>query len=312
VSVVLSTYERPRRLARLLAGLRAQTLAREEFEVVVVDNGSGPETAEVLARERDRGELGLTVIRHERTRGPAGGRNSGWRAAGSPLVAFTDDDCVPAPDWLAELLRAAGEHPGAILQGRTLPDPGELPARTLGWHTVRIERLSGSYETCNVLYPRALLERLDGFDERFPLRPAGEDTELAWRAIADGAEGIYVPTAVVHHAVDRVGYLGMLADAGRWGECARLFALRPQARAILFRGVFWNEWHYLLARSVLATVLAPASLRRALLLRHARALRARAAREGAGAWAVSLLLAYDALESAAMLRASARHRTLVL
>jgi len=59
VSVVVSTYNRPVRLTRLLASLRAQTLGPENFEVVVVDNGSGPETAEVLAAERGRGGLAL-------------------------------------------------------------------------------------------------------------------------------------------------------------------------------------------------------------------------------------------------------------
>jgi glycosyltransferase involved in cell wall biosynthesis len=116
VSVVVSTYQRPARLAMLLAGLRGQTLQRTAFEVIVVDNGSGPDTAAVLDAERARGELPLRTIRHERTLGPAGGRNSGWRAALGALVAFTDDDCVPDPGWLAAGIAAAGAQPGAIVQ----------------------------------------------------------------------------------------------------------------------------------------------------------------------------------------------------
>ena len=65
------------------------------------------------------------VIRRERPGGPAAARNEGWRAAGAPLVAFTDDDCVATPVWLEEALRAAREEPGAIVQGRTEPDPDE-------------------------------------------------------------------------------------------------------------------------------------------------------------------------------------------
>jgi GT2 family glycosyltransferase len=312
VSVVVSTYERSAQLARLLDGLRAQTLQSGRFEVVVVDNGSGPQTAQLLASAALRGGPALRVVRHERTRGPAGGRNSGWRAATAPLIAFIDDDCVPTPGWLAALLKAASEHPGAIVQGATLPEPGRLPVSTLGWHTVRIERASGSYETCNILYPRALLAHLGGFDERFPLRPTGEDTELAWRALEAGAAAVFAPAALVHHEVSWRGYGALLTDAGRWGECARLFALRPGARAILFRGLFWNAWHYLLVRSLVALWLAPPALRRTILLRHALALRARARAHGAGAWAVPLLAAHDALEAAAMLRGSVRHRTLVL
>lgn len=312
VSVVVSTYERPERLAMLLAGIRAQTLAGAAFELIVVDNGSGPATAAVLERELARGSLPLRVIRHERTLGPAGGRNSGWRAARAPLVAFTDDDCVPAPGWLQAGLVAAAANPGSIIQGRTEPIVAELRRRTLTARTVRITERSPQYETCNIFYPHPLLERLDGFDEAFGVRPAGEDTDLAWRAIAGGAGTVFAEEALVHHAVVELGYAGMLRDCTRWGACARLLARRPEARAILYRGVFWNVWHYLLIRSLLALMIAPPWLRRLLIRRHLGALRRRAREAGAGGWAIPYLLAYDAVETAAMARGAARSRSLVL
>jgi glycosyltransferase involved in cell wall biosynthesis len=312
VSVVVSTYERPERLAMLLRALRRQTLAREEFEVIVVDNGSGSATGAVLAEEQRLGALPLKTIRHDRTLGPGGGRNSGWRAAAAALVAFTDDDCEPAPGWLAAGVLVAGQNPGAIVQGRTEPNPGELRSRTLTSRSVTIVDRSPQYETCNIFYPRALLGRYDGFDQRFGLRPAGEDTELAWRAIADGVQVAFAPDALVHHAVHELGFAGMVRDATRWGACARLFATRPQARAILYRGVFWNVWHYLLVRSAVAVLLAPPFVRRLLLRRHWLALRRRAAAAGAGSWAIPYLLVYDAVETAAMARGAVRSRTPVL
>lgn len=311
VSVVVSTYERPHRLAKLLRALRAQTLGHDEFEVIVVDNGSGPATAEVLCAEQTGGELPLRTVRHPETLGPAGGRNSGLRLARSELVAFTDDDCVPAAGWLRAGLAAAARHPGAILQGRTEPDPEELGAPRLISRTVSITGASPQYETCNIFYPRALLEQLGGFDESFGLRPAGEDTELAWRAIGAGAEVMFAPDALVHHAVARMGWVGTLRDATRWGACARLFALQPGARAILYRGVFWNVWHYLLVRSLVA-LLAPPWLRRAILVRHLRALKERGRLAGAGGWAAGYLALYDLLETLSLLCGAIRHRTLVL
>jgi glycosyltransferase involved in cell wall biosynthesis len=311
VSVVVSTYERPQRLARLLAALRTQTLEASRYEVVVVDNGSGPATAAVLQAELARGELPLRTVRHERTLGPAGGRNSGWRAAAGPLIAFTDDDCVPAPGWLEAGLGAAGAPPRRIVQGRTEPDPSELTASALTSRTVRITGPSPQYETCNIFYPRSLLDRVGGFDESFGLRPAGEDTELAWRAIADGAEVTYEARALVHHAVVQLGLIGTLRDATRWGGCARMFARAPQTRAILYGGRFWNVWHFLLVRSALS-LLGPPWLRRLVLRRHAQALRERARRAGAGGWAVGYLALYDLIETLAMARGAVRHRTLVL
>ena len=311
VSVVVSTFDRPQRLTRLLAGLRAQQLPPEQFEVIIVDNGSGPETGAALELERESGRLQLRTIRHQVTRGPAGGRNSGWRCARAPLVAFTDDDCVPDPAWLQAGLRAAGERPGAIIQGRTEPDPRELAGDSLLSRTVSVSALGPQYETCNIFYPRGALETLGGFDERFGLRPAGEDTDLAWRALERGYEATFAPDALVHHAVQRLGMLGTLRDATRWGACARLFAVHPQTRAILHRRLFWNVWHFLLLRSALA-LLAPRWLRRLVLTRHALSLRARGRRAGAGIWSVPFLLLHDAIETAAILRGALRHRTIVL
>jgi GT2 family glycosyltransferase len=308
VSVVVSTYDRPDRLSRLLAGLRAQTLAPERFEVIVVDNGSRPATGAVLEEEHTRGELRLTTVRHDQTRGPGGGRNAGWRRAQAALVAFTDDDCVPDPDWLGAVLAAADAAPGAIIQGRTEPDPSELTPQMLLAHTVRVTRLGPQYETCNIVYPRSVLERLDGFDERFGLLPAGEDTDLAWRALELGCETGFATSALVLHAVERRGIRGTLRAASKWTASAKLFAAHPRARTMLYRGVFWNVWHYLLLRSALS-LLGPRWLRRMVLARHALELRARGRAAGAGAWSVPFLLVYDVLETASILRGAVRHRT---
>ena len=190
VSVVISTHNRPERLARLLAALRDQTVDCDRFEVVVVDNGSGPETALILEREKARGDLPLRTLRVATTLGPAGGRNLGWRQAAALLIAFTDDDCQPSSHWLEALLAAADST--AVLQGPTRPAPDELDRDGLLSHTVRIEDLGPQYETCNIAYPRAVLEALAGFDERFGLEPAGEDTDLAWRAIGAGCRTVFV------------------------------------------------------------------------------------------------------------------------
>ena len=311
VSVVVSTYDRPERLARLLDALRAQTLGPERFEVIVIDNGSRPGTGRVLAGQVAQGGLELRTCRLPLTLGPAGGRNAGWRLAAAALVAFTDDDCRPAPDWLQAALVVAGRHPGAIVQGVTRPDPDERDRGGPFSHTVRIECLGPQYETCNILYPRALLVALDGFDESFGLRPAGEDTDLAWRAIESGVLTVQAPAAVVWHAVERIGPVGMLRLAARWGPAVRVLAEHPQTRTMLYRGRFWNAWHYLLWRSVLAAV-GPAWLRRQLLTRHLMTLRARAVQEGGGTAAIPFLLLHDAVECWAIARGAVRYRTLVL
>jgi GT2 family glycosyltransferase len=217
---------------------------------------------------------------------------------------------VPASWWLEKLLDTASVNPGLIVQGRTLPE-GPLTERMLLARTVEVTQAGPQYETCNILYPRALLEQLGGFDESFGMRPAGEDTDLAWRAIDAGAVVTFAPEAVVYHAVHQLSVRQALTDATRWGACAELFARHPQARSMLHMRLFWNVWHYLLIRSLMALAL-PAPIRGLLLRSHLRALRRRAAELGAGSWAIPYLLVYDMVETVSMVRGGIQHRTPLL
>jgi len=106
LSVVVATHERAERLEDLLAALRRQTLAPSRFEVVVVDDASYDRTPAVLAAEGARGELDLKALRRSVNGGSGLAREDGWRAARAPHIAFTDDDCVPDPDWAEAMLRA--------------------------------------------------------------------------------------------------------------------------------------------------------------------------------------------------------------
>src|SRR5918999_1148194 len=120
--------------------------------------------------------------------------------AGGTFIAFTDDDCVPTPGWLEALLAAAGERDDVVVQGRTLPNPAESDGLGAFARTMNITGATPHFETCNIMYPRALLERVDGFDEQFPA-PAGEDSDLGIRARGAGGVQVYEPAALVHHAV---------------------------------------------------------------------------------------------------------------
>ena len=254
-------------------------------------------------------DLALQLIRHDPPRGPAVGRNAGWRAARAPLLAFTDDDCAADPDWLSAGLQAADRSPGAIIQGRTEPAEGEAGLLT---RTVTVGKLGPHFETCNIFYPRAVLERLGGFDESYGSRPAAEDTDLAWRAIETGTPAVFGEDAVIRHAVERVGAQGQLRVALRWTEAIRVYGEHPQVRSSLYRGVFWNVWHYLMWRS-LGALLGPRWLRRFVITRHLIALHGRARFFRSPALtAIPYLVVHDAVECYAVARGALRYRTLVL
>ena len=310
VSVVLATHDRPDRLARQLDALRAQSMPPERYEVVVVDDASGPETVELLRRTAEaNGGPALRVLRREVSSGPAGARNEGWRSARAPLVAFTDDDCeAPAP-WLAALVQVAREHPGALVQGPTIPNPADGDPHEGFSHTLITTRLGPWFETANILYPRELLERVGGFDEQAFSGPGGEDTDLAWKAIATGAPAVWAPGAVTHHAVTAVGWRGLLRKAWRWDETLLCFKRHPALRRELHAGVFWTRGQMQLALALLAIAPGlPRAVRALLLVPYARRLYA-----GRRTPALApFRLALDLVEGGACVRGSLRYRVLVL
>lgn len=313
VTVVVATRDRATRLAGLLGSLRAQTLSRERFEVVVVDDGSCDATPGLLARERVRGGLDLRVMRRAEAAGPAVARDAGWRVARAPVIAFTDDDCEAEPRWLETLLAALEQNPKAILQGRTEPIPREAADIGLRTRTLRISALGPYYQTCNMAYPREWLERLGGFDLSYPT-PGGEDTDLAWRALELGAGIVFAADACVYHAVTKFGLLDWLRFPLRWTDAMQVFARHPGLRRqVCVRGVLWKRSHGLLLQALVAVLCAlrfpPALL---LALPYARHLVGRCRATGASAGLAPLCAAHDAVETYAALRGAARYRVFII
>lgn len=108
IAVVVPTFDRAELLDRCLAGLSAQTLRRNDFDVVVVDDGSRDDTAGVCSAW-----AGRLPLRYYRTAhaGVSAAKNLGLFLATAPIVLFLDDDDVPAPDLLTEHLAGHREHP---------------------------------------------------------------------------------------------------------------------------------------------------------------------------------------------------------
>ena len=251
---MIATRFRETRLAFALEALAEQTLARDRFEVIVVRADDAASGSLSDAPEDLRVRFLTSAA------GPAIQRNAGWRAASTPWVAFTDDDCRPATDWLERLLQAR-PGPDAILQGRTEPDPDEAH---LLWGFARsweITEPNDWYATCNVAYSRSTLERVGGFDERFP-SAWGEDTDLGFRAGALGVPFQYVDRALVWHAVLPRTLRGALRETRRLGATATVIKRHPAHRQGLYGRAFISARHAWLP---LALAAIPAFRRQPLL-----------------------------------------------
>ncbi len=204
VSVVIPTHGRHASLSRCLAGLAAQTLPREMFEVIVSDDGSATPVAPAVEPFADR--MTVSIVRRSRA-GPAAARNEGARQARGRLLAFTDDDCVPAPTWLESLVDRTRRHPGTLIGGsivNLLPDDPYATATQLIMSCVYdYYARSGSghrfFSTSNLAVPINRFWLLDGFSERF-LHAAGEDYDFCARWTEAGFENEYAPEVEVGHA----------------------------------------------------------------------------------------------------------------
>jgi GT2 family glycosyltransferase len=219
-------------------------------------------------------------------------------------VAFTDDDCVPVPGWLEALVAAAGQD-DVIVEGAV--KPAEETEITPLSHT--IERLAedGLLATCNIAYPRRLLERVDGFDESF--RRSAEDVDLGRRAVKAGAQVRFAEDALVFHEVRDPTLPEMLRHTTKWTYSVKAIGRHPELRAILVAGVFWRITHPLLLLAV-----AGLARRRPVAVLPYLGWYARFYVRHPGRFAAALPkhVAVDVAEVTTMIAGSLRHRTPVL
>jgi glycosyltransferase involved in cell wall biosynthesis len=208
VSIVIPTYNRRERLARVLRALDRQTVDPARFEVVVVDDGSTDGTAGWLARQRRT--YALRVISQDNA-GPARARNAGVEAAREPMLLFLDDDVEPAPELVEEHFRSQGHDADSVVIGPLASLP-YYRQPWVAWEQARLEvqyaaMIRGDYEptfrqfwTGNASVRREHVIAAGGFDARI-LR--GEDVELGYRLARLGLKFRFNPAARGLHYAER-------------------------------------------------------------------------------------------------------------
>jgi glycosyltransferase involved in cell wall biosynthesis len=222
VAVIIPTHDRSRVLVEAIASALAQTF--RDLEIVVVDDGSTDDTAEVL-RTRFGSEPRVRRLRQERA-GPAAARNRGIRASVSELVAFLDSDDLWLADKLALQVARLDAEPSApfcfcdrVLDARTLSGSRFRAKGFAGDTTLRgMVAKDFPLSTPSVVIRRAVLDRIGPFDESLA---GAEDWDLWIRALATGPACVVDrPLTVVGVQPDSLSRTGALA---KWSAMLRLW-----------------------------------------------------------------------------------------
>lgn len=327
ISVMVSTWNRSGYLDDLHRMLAAQTLDPDRFEVVIVDNGSGDETPAELARLAAGSPLRLAGVRLEENRGPAGGRNAAAQHCRAPILAVTDDDCLPTSTWLEHLLASFDDGEVVVAQGCVIPDPSRAAEAGPWDHTVTIPGLTPFFETCNIAYRTEPFRIVGGFDENDPLlrprtgRAFGEDTLLGTRLVVEHGRRTFVDDAVVHHRLVPGTFRDHARDQRHVGGMPGLAKRSPVVADALRGGLFLSR-ATLRFDLALAGILVAGATRRPWMLflvapwvRH-RWPHARARARGRGRLSTLRILAeysvLDATTCVSLVGGSVRHRRVVL
>ncbi|NCC52208.1 MAG: glycosyltransferase [Spartobacteria bacterium] len=240
LSVVIPVHNARATLPHCLEALAKQRIPALEY--ILVDNNSTDDSDELVRAFMEQHPRLPIIQRRESRPGAAAARNAGVAAATGDWIVFTDADCVPEPDWIANLAGAlpTATHVAGLAGCITAAPSDSVIATFLGLYTlpgVDTERdiaeytlIDGGFPTANLAIRRDVFNALDGFDERIPIY--GEDHDLCARLYDAGYAIRTVPRAVVRH-IHRAALKPFLRQAFAFGKSHALMLARRQDGAVI-------------------------------------------------------------------------------
>jgi glycosyltransferase involved in cell wall biosynthesis/SAM-dependent methyltransferase len=231
-SIVVPTYERPHLLDVVMQKMAAQQA--QDFEVIIVDQSEDP-----WPNADAHWKFPVTYVRSE-VRGAVQARNIGGHLASGRIIAFTDDDCEPAENWLLNAQPYFDDASVVGLEGLIrsdrLGDPDWRPVTNVGLEGI-------GFMTANLFVRNETFQSLDGFDLAFDEPHFREDTDFGWRMVELGATPYAAEVEVYHPAHRRDTARESQEERNRFFEKDALLLKRHPER---YRELFHAEGHYLL------------------------------------------------------------------
>jgi glycosyltransferase involved in cell wall biosynthesis len=270
IALVIVTRNRGKQLVRTFESLKKLS-TRLSWELIVVDNGSTDGTrsaVEAFARAFDQ----PVRLVSEPAPGQGNARNAGWKSAAAQIIAYLDDDCYPADDYLDAVVECFAEVPNlGFISGRILLYDQTDFKLTIQESLTRVSLPPHSFippgfiQGANCAFRRASLLEIGGFDPRFGGARGqflAEELDVAARISAAGWHGAYDPRPLVYHHHGRKTYweawrLMRIYQRGIGGFYAKcLFFDKPLRRQFVanFRSIrrlhSWRGWLVILVAAV--------------------------------------------------------------
>lgn len=264
VSIIIPTYKRPALLMKCLHSLLSQNFPKDEYEIIVVTDGPDEQTNAVVLQCDRHARLTETGICEEASlassgqvashqpfssrlfcyslsekKGPAAARNTGWKIARGKFILFTDDDCIPALDWVQNYYNAFTFYPETLIAftGKIIVPTSRKPT-DFEINTAHLE--TADFVTANCACTKAALEMVNGFDEAFTMAWR-EDSDLEFKFVRQGIPIIKIEEAEVIHPVRKAPWGVSLKEQKKSMFDALLFKKHPELYKERIRSsVMWN------------------------------------------------------------------------
>lgn len=204
VSVIVPIYNGEADLPELINCLLAQTYPKQQVEYLLIDNNSSDRTSSLLKTAAEDHPLTIHPLSETQIQSSYAARNTGIRAATGEILAFTDADCRPKPEWLSSLIAPFVNQDVVIVAGEILALPGTT---LLEQHAEREETLSQKHtlahkfrpygQTANLAIRRNILAKVGLFR---PYLTSGGDADICWRILEENIGRLeFAGNAIVQH-----------------------------------------------------------------------------------------------------------------
>ena len=250
VSVVVPVYNGEADLPELISCLQAQSYPRAQVEYLFVDNNSSDRTFSILQASAANSPITIRPLSETQIQSSYAARNTGIRAATGEIVAFTDADCRPQPQWLHALIEPFVKPDVAMVAGEIVALPGTT---LLEEYAERQETLSQKHTLAHKFLPYGqtanLAIRRQAFEQVGLFRPylnTGGDADICWRILQQNLGRLeFAPNAIVQHR-HRPTLKELESQWRRYGKSNRY--LHELHGVELMREITLRECYYRLGR----------------------------------------------------------------